>query len=146
MLAVVNRELKADFDPKSFDHVALWDDEQEWIEMRLRSRADQVVCVAGLELEVPFARGEELRTEVSAKFRPERLANEMAAAGAACNALVDRSGRRLRRLTVHPGVDLAALGPRTPAVSLHLPVEEGAALGDGQGADADLQSTTPGAV
>ncbi len=81
VLAVVNRELKADFDPKSFDHVALWDDEQEWIEMRLRSRADQVVCVAGLELEVPFARGEELRTEVSAKFRPERLANEMAAAG-----------------------------------------------------------------
>jgi L-histidine N-alpha-methyltransferase len=81
VLAVVNRELEADFDTEAFDHVALWDDEQEWIEMRLRSRTDQVVYVADLDLEVPFARGEELRTEVSAKFRPERVADEIAAAG-----------------------------------------------------------------
>jgi L-histidine N-alpha-methyltransferase len=81
VLAVVNRELRADFDLEAFDHVALWDDEQEWIEMRLRSRTDQVVHVADLDLEVPFARGEEVRTEVSAKFRPERVADEMAAAG-----------------------------------------------------------------
>lgn len=69
VLLVLNRELKADFDPESFDHVALWDAEHEWIEMRLRSARDQQVNVAALDLGVPFAAGEEMRTEISAKFR-----------------------------------------------------------------------------
>ena len=81
VLAVLNRELKADFDPDAFDHVALWNAEQEWIEMRLRSRVDQVVQVAALELEVPFAAGEDVRTEVSAKFRRDRVVDELAVAG-----------------------------------------------------------------
>jgi L-histidine N-alpha-methyltransferase len=81
VLAVLNRELDASFDLDAFEHVALWDAEQEWIEMRLRSRTDQVVQVAGLGLDVPFAAGEEMRTEVSAKFRRERVAAELAAAG-----------------------------------------------------------------
>ncbi len=37
VLSVLNRELGADFDPDDFDHVALWDREHEWIEMRLRA-------------------------------------------------------------------------------------------------------------
>jgi L-histidine N-alpha-methyltransferase len=78
---VLDRELKADFDLDTFDHVALWDAENEWIEMRLRSRVEQVVSVAALALEVPFAVGEELRTEISAKFRRERVEAELAAAG-----------------------------------------------------------------
>jgi len=81
VLAVLNRELDASFDLDAFEHVALWDAELEWIEMRLRSRTDQVVQVAGLGLDVPFAAGEEMRTEVSAKFRRERVAAELAAAG-----------------------------------------------------------------
>ncbi|WP_448641936.1 L-histidine N(alpha)-methyltransferase [Geodermatophilus sp. URMC 63] len=81
VLAVLDRELDADFDPAAFDHVAVWDAGHEWIEMRLRSRTDQVVRVAALDLEVPFAAGEELRTEVSAKFRRERVEDELAAAG-----------------------------------------------------------------
>ena len=81
VLAVLDRELKADLDPGAFDHVALWDAEQEWIEMRLRSRADQVATIAALELEVAFAAGEDLRTEVSAKFRRERVERELADAG-----------------------------------------------------------------
>jgi L-histidine N-alpha-methyltransferase len=81
VLAVLDRELKADFDPDAFEHVALWDAANEWIEMRLRSRIEQVVTVAELELEVPFAAGEELHTEVSAKFRRERVEQELAAAG-----------------------------------------------------------------
>jgi L-histidine N-alpha-methyltransferase len=81
VLAVLDRELKADFDLDTFDHVALWDAENEWIEMRLRSRVEQVVSVAALDLEVPFAVGEELRTEISAKFRRERVEAELAAAG-----------------------------------------------------------------
>ncbi|MEU4781895.1 L-histidine N(alpha)-methyltransferase [Micromonospora sp. NPDC023633] len=78
VLRVVNRELGADFDPAGFDHVALWDPEREWIEMRLRARRPMRVRV--LDLTVTFAEGEELRTEVSAKFRPEGIAAELGAA------------------------------------------------------------------
>jgi L-histidine N-alpha-methyltransferase len=81
VLAVVNRELGADFDPAAFDHVALWNADDEWIEMRLRSRVAQTVKVPALDLAVDFAAGEELRTEVSAKFRKEGVSAELAAAG-----------------------------------------------------------------
>jgi L-histidine N-alpha-methyltransferase len=81
VLVVLDRELKADFDPEAFEHVALWDAEHEWIEMRLRSIRDQVVNVAELDLGVPFAAGEEMRTEISAKFRREGVERELAAAG-----------------------------------------------------------------
>jgi L-histidine Nalpha-methyltransferase len=81
LLAVLNRDLGADFDPDEFDHVAIWDAEHEWIEMRLRSRRDQAVRIAALELDVHFARGEELRTEISAKFRRAGVEAELAAAG-----------------------------------------------------------------
>ena len=81
VLAVINRELGADFDLAAFEHVALWDPEQEWIEMRLRSVRDQVVHIREIELDVPFATGEEVRTEVSAKFRQEGVRAELAAAG-----------------------------------------------------------------
>ncbi|WP_338682734.1 L-histidine N(alpha)-methyltransferase [Streptomyces acidiscabies] len=81
VLSVVDRELGADFHPDAFDHVALWDADHEWIEMRLRSRAAQTVKVPALDLAVDFAAGEELRTEVSAKFREEGIRTELAAAG-----------------------------------------------------------------
>ncbi len=79
VLRVIARELGADVDPDAFAHVALWNAENEWIEMRLRSLREQVVRV--LDLEVHFAQGEELRTEISAKFRRERVADELTAAG-----------------------------------------------------------------
>ncbi|WP_053851505.1 L-histidine N(alpha)-methyltransferase [Streptomyces sp. NRRL B-24085] len=81
VLTVVNRELGADFDPGAFDHVALWDAENEWIEMRLRSRKDQTVKVPALDLAVDFAADEELHTEISAKFRKEGVRSELSAAG-----------------------------------------------------------------
>ncbi|KES08183.1 histidyl-tRNA synthetase [Streptomyces toyocaensis] len=81
VLRVINRELGADFDPDAFDHVAAWDARREWIEMRLRSRAAQTVKIPALELAVDFAAGEELRTEVSAKFRQEGVREELSAAG-----------------------------------------------------------------
>jgi L-histidine Nalpha-methyltransferase len=81
ILLVLNAGLGANFDPDAFDHVALWDADQEWIEMRLRSLADQVVTVPGIGLVVEFAEGEDMRTEVSAKFRRDGIAAELAAAG-----------------------------------------------------------------
>jgi L-histidine N-alpha-methyltransferase len=81
VLAVVNRELKADFDLDAFDHIARWDAGAEWVEMRLRSRRAQTVSIAALDLTVDFAEGEQMRTEVSAKFRRDRVEDELAAAG-----------------------------------------------------------------
>jgi L-histidine Nalpha-methyltransferase len=81
VLRVVNRELDATFDPEAFAHVAVWDAGNEWIEMRLRADGAQRVRVRALELEVGFADGEELRTEISAKFRREGVEAELAAAG-----------------------------------------------------------------
>jgi len=81
VLHVLNRELAADFDPTAFEHVARWDDEQEWIEMRLRATRRMEVHVPVVGLTVRFAEGEELRTEVSAKFRRERVAAELTEAG-----------------------------------------------------------------
>jgi L-histidine N-alpha-methyltransferase len=81
VLRVLNRELDADFDPADFDHVALFDTEHEWIEMRLRARRELTMTIRQLDLQVRFEAGEELRTEISAKFTPERLEGDLAAAG-----------------------------------------------------------------
>ncbi|MFE5212335.1 L-histidine N(alpha)-methyltransferase [Streptomyces sp. NPDC056600] len=81
VLRVVNRELGADFRPELFDHVAVWNAEAEWIEMRLRAREAQTVKIPGVDLVVDLAEGEEIRTEISAKFRPEKVRAELAAVG-----------------------------------------------------------------
>ncbi|MBI2244948.1 MAG: L-histidine N(alpha)-methyltransferase [Nocardioides sp.] len=81
VLRVLNRELGADFDPRRFDHVAHWDAEQEWIEMRLRARSEMTVRLPALDLEVELGPGEEIRTEISAKFRRPAFAGELEDAG-----------------------------------------------------------------
>ncbi|MBF6097611.1 L-histidine N(alpha)-methyltransferase [Nocardia cyriacigeorgica] len=81
VLHVLNARLAADFVPDDFRHVAVWDAENEWIEMRLEATADMRVDVADLGLVLDFARGEQLRTEISAKFRLEGLDTELSAAG-----------------------------------------------------------------
>lgn len=81
VLAVVNRELGADFDIDAFEHVARWNDAEERIEMWLRSTREQRVRIAALELDVHFAEGEEMLTEVSSKFRRSGVDAELAAAG-----------------------------------------------------------------
>jgi L-histidine N-alpha-methyltransferase len=86
VLRVVNRELNADFAVEEFEHVALWDAGSEWIEMRLRAVTEQQVKIGDLGLTVTFAAGEEMRTEISAKFRQAGVAAELAAAGLAAAA------------------------------------------------------------
>jgi dimethylhistidine N-methyltransferase len=77
VLHVLNRELGADFDPGAFDHVALWSTEEERVEMRLRSRFAQTVKIPDLDLSLDFAQAEDLRTELSCKFRRESLTEEL---------------------------------------------------------------------
>ncbi len=103
VLEVVNRELDANFDVEAFEHVAFFDREREWIEMRLRASRRMRVRVGALGLDVDFAPREELRTEISAKFSPERLRGDLAA-----------SGLELREVLTDTD-DLFALSLSTPA-------------------------------
>ena len=68
VLNVLNRELSGNLDPEGFEHVALWDPENLWIEMRLRSLAEQQARLDSIDLDLRFDRGEEVRTEISTKF------------------------------------------------------------------------------
>jgi L-histidine N-alpha-methyltransferase len=81
VLHVLNRELGADFDVAAFGHKALWDAGNEWIEMRLVAQRAMTVTVAELDLTVEFAAGEEMRTEVSAKFRRDGVREMLAESG-----------------------------------------------------------------
>ncbi|GGZ62220.1 L-histidine N(alpha)-methyltransferase [Streptomyces subrutilus] len=104
VLTVVNRELGADFDPAGFTHVARWNREREWIEMRLRSRSDVLVKIRALDLVVPFAAGEEILTEISAKFRQDGVRGELAAAGLELEQWwTDAAGRFALSLSVAGG-------------------------------------------
>jgi L-histidine N-alpha-methyltransferase len=81
VLAVLNHELGADFDLGSFEHVARWDPENLWVDIRLRSQANQVVNLSALDMLVAFAAGEEMRTEISTKFLRPGLEGIYAEAG-----------------------------------------------------------------
>ncbi len=92
VLHVLNRELKADFDPDRFEHVARWDEEASWMEMRLRSIDEQTVLIAELGMEVHFAAGEDLRTEISTKFTPSGIQGELWDSGFVVDAMWEADG------------------------------------------------------
>jgi L-histidine N-alpha-methyltransferase len=81
VLHVLNDQLGGDFDPERFRHVALWNEDEQWIEMRLRADDEVEVSLAGAGITVRFEKGEELLTEISAKFTPERVERELSDAG-----------------------------------------------------------------
>ncbi|SDS19930.1 L-histidine Nalpha-methyltransferase [Nocardioides scoriae] len=81
VLTVIDRELDADFDLDDFAHRAVWVPEHERIEMRLESLRDQRVRIGALDLEIDLVAGEQIRTEISSKFRREGVERELAAAG-----------------------------------------------------------------
>jgi L-histidine N-alpha-methyltransferase len=83
VLHVINRELGANFIAEQFEHVAFFDSKHQWVEMRLRALEACSVEIDDLGLSVEFEAGEELRTEISAKFTQERLEADYRAAGLA---------------------------------------------------------------
>ncbi|MEU9419318.1 L-histidine N(alpha)-methyltransferase [Streptomyces sp. NPDC048272] len=104
VLAVIDRELGADFHTVEFTHVAVWNKEQEWIEMRLRARSQALVKIRALDLVVPFKVGEEILTEISAKFRQEGVRRELASAGLELTQWwTDAAGRFALSLSVAEG-------------------------------------------
>ena len=88
VLRVLNHGLGADFEPEGFEHVARWVQERSRIEMLLRSVREQTVCLPGAGIEVTFAAGEEMRTEISTKFTRAGIEEELAAAGLALDRLL----------------------------------------------------------
>jgi len=103
VLAVINRALDADFDPERFEHVARWDPDAAWIEMRLRARDAHQVRLAAIGLTVDFAEGEDVRTEISAKFTAARVEAEL-----------DRAAFALRTFFTDPAGDFGlSLATRT---------------------------------
>jgi len=104
VLQVLNRELGADFDLDCFEHVARYDAREERMDIRLRSLAEQRVTLAGLDLAVAFAAGEEMRTEISAKFTRERLECVYTEAGLEmCGWFTDAAGDYALSLARRPG-------------------------------------------
>jgi L-histidine Nalpha-methyltransferase len=83
VLRVINAGLGGDFEPEAFEHVAFFDEANSWIEMRLRANGAQVVRINDAGLELRFADGEEIRTEISAKFTRDAVTRELRAAGLA---------------------------------------------------------------
>ena len=81
VLHVLNEQLGGDFDPDNFRHVALWNEVEQWIEMRLRAQEAADVSLAGAGITVRFDEGEDLLTEISSKFTPERVEHELSEAG-----------------------------------------------------------------
>jgi L-histidine Nalpha-methyltransferase len=81
VLTVLNERLGADFDIDAFEHVARWDADNLWMDIRLRSLKHQVIEISDLDLQVAFAAGEEMRTEISTKFMRPGLEGIYAEAG-----------------------------------------------------------------
>jgi L-histidine Nalpha-methyltransferase len=81
VLHVLNEQLAGNFDPELFRHVALWNEGEQWIEMRLRAAEEIDVTLENAGISVRFAEGEDLLTEISAKFTPERIEEELSTAG-----------------------------------------------------------------
>ena len=98
ILRVVNAALDADFDPEAYDHVAFYDRDRAWIEMRLRARHDQRVRVPGAGLTLTLRRGQEIRTELSCKYTRPTFEARLAGTAYAARILAERS-----RVVVRPG-------------------------------------------
>jgi L-histidine N-alpha-methyltransferase len=81
ILSVMNARLGADFDPAAFEHVAFYDEDHAWIEMRLLARHACEVHVPGAEVDLSLAAGDEIRTEISCKYTRETLGERLEGTG-----------------------------------------------------------------
>ena len=102
VLSVLNRELGGDFDPAGFEHVARWNEEDHRIEMWLRSTRDQAIHLTDLDLDLAFAAGEEMMTEISTKFTPEALEAELVECGFVVDAAWTSEGGEFQLTLCHP--------------------------------------------
>lgn len=102
VLSVMNQALGANFAPERFEHVVRWDEEAQWIEMHLRATQPETVEIEQLGMAVSFDQGEELRTEISAKFTPDGIAEELAEAGFVVDRQWGAEGGEFLLTLAHP--------------------------------------------
>lgn len=81
VLGHINRDLGGDFRLDAFAYRAVWSAAEERVEMSLVARSDQQVRVDALDLALDIPEGQDIRTEISAKFRLEAFRRELATAG-----------------------------------------------------------------
>lgn len=102
VLRVLNDQLGGDFDPELFRHVALWNEDEQWIEMRLRAEEPTEVSLTGAGITVSFDEGEDLLTEISSKFTPERVEDELTQAGFVLDGMWGAEGGEFLLSLAHP--------------------------------------------
>jgi L-histidine N-alpha-methyltransferase len=102
VLCVLNEQLGANFDPERFRHVAVWNEDAHWIEMRLRAEEVAEISLAGAGITVHFDEGEDLLTEISAKFTPEQVERELADAGFVVEGIWGASEGEFLLTLAHP--------------------------------------------
>jgi L-histidine N-alpha-methyltransferase len=81
ILRVVNRELRADFRPETFRHVAFFNDRESRVEIYLEATHDHTVTIRDLDLAIPFRKGERIHTEFSHKYTRDSLERMLREAG-----------------------------------------------------------------
>ena len=81
ILEVINTQLGAEFDTATFEYIPFWDAPNHRMDLRLRSVCDQQVPVPGADLIASFSEGEEIRVEISTKFRVDALKRELESVG-----------------------------------------------------------------
>ena len=104
VLHVLNEQLGGDFDPDRFRHVALWNEDEQWIEMRLRAEEATEVTLRGADIVVRFDEGEDLLTEISSKFTPQRVERELRQAGFAVEGMWGADDGEFLLTLAHPSV------------------------------------------
>ncbi len=102
VLHVLNHQLAAAFEPERFAHIVVWNPDEQCIEMRLRADHDHSVDIADLDMMVHFAAGEELLTEISAKFTPDRLTDELLAADFVVDGMWGADDGEFALVLAHP--------------------------------------------
>jgi L-histidine Nalpha-methyltransferase len=98
VLARINRELGANFDPRLFRHIAHYDEARGSVDSFLEAREPVVAFIGALGLQVGLAAGERIHTESSYKFTDD----EIVKLGGAAGFRPESSWRdRANRFTVH---------------------------------------------
>ena len=77
MLSHLNWRFQGNFDLAQFRHIAIYNDRDRQIEMYIESLRDQTVTLKALNLTLSFTQGERLLSEISRKFDPHRLSEEL---------------------------------------------------------------------
>ena len=94
ILAVFNRYAGATFDVDAFEHVAFFDRDHSWIEMRLRATRPTRATLPAIGWSRRFAPGDEVRTEISCKYTRQQVSDYAEAAGLALGGWYTDAGER----------------------------------------------------